>query len=294
MSVYDWERDIAPYLHTMQPVEGGYSTAKRGIVTLKNGEKVFVKSAEGDVTSRWLMKEIDVYKRLNGATFPFIPQLLSYSDNRHAMAIEYLSTASFDTEWDEDKLNAIIEVQAELKKYKHIFVNDPAYTLESVIGLDAKWPQVLTDEAVDSLNTKFRTLGVDVILTLKQLEHYEQQLFGWKLQEDTLVHQDIRADNFGYDTLAKQGKLIDWNWLCIGDENLDRTPLFVNMFVAGFDPYTYHPETYDTSTLIYLISFWLERLLSGNETADEQEFKRRHAQARSVKAAIELIERTNR
>lgn len=294
MSVYDWEQDIEPYLHTMQPVEGGYSTAKRGIVTLKNGEKVFVKSADGDVTSRWLVKEVDVYERLNQAGFEFIPKLLAHSDNRHAMAIEYLDQASFDTEWDEDKLNAIINVQAELKKYKHIFADDPGYTLESVIGLDAKWPYVLTEDAVSTLNKKFRTLDVDVVLTLNRLEQYERQLAGWKFQEDTLVHQDIRADNFGYDTGSKQGKLIDWNWLCIGDANLDRTPLFVNMFVAGFDPYTYHPETYDTSTLIYLISFWLERLLSGNETANEQEFKRRHAQARSVKAAIELLERTSR
>lgn len=288
---YDWAGDIAPFLDTMQPVEGGYSTARRGVVTLADGQKVFIKIAEGDMTKKWLSKEIDVYKKLNAAEFAFIPQLLGHDDNHSAMVIEYLDGASFENVWSVEKLEAVMNAQEELKQYKHIFSGDPDSTLASVIGLDEKWSRIIQPVAIESLNNKFSRLGVDVQLSQGQVEAYEQELVGWKISEDTLVHQDIRADNFGYDPQTKQGKLIDWNWLCVGDESLDTTPLFVNMYVSGFDPYILHPEKYDSQMLVYLISFWLERILSGGETMDNEEFKRRQAQAKSVKAAIELLDR---
>jgi hypothetical protein len=287
----DWQRDIMPYLHTMQPVEGGYSLAKRGVVTIAGGDKVFVKLAEGETTKKWLKKEISAYQKLNGAGYPFIPQLLSYNDDHSAMAIEYLNTANFENIWDKDKLDAILKAQEELKKYKHIFVGDPDFTLESVVGLDPKWPAIIKDESLRIINQKFVKLGIDMTFTLDQLHSYEDMLDGWRIADDTLVHQDIRADNFGYDMTKKTGKLVDWNWLCLGDESLDRTPLFVNMYISGFDPYDYHPETYDPKMLAYLISFWLERILSGNPDESELSFNRSHAQATSVKASVELLKR---
>lgn len=290
---YDWQSDIEPYLHTMQPVEGGYSLAKRGVITLAQHTKVFVKIAEGDMTKKWVRKEILAYQTLNKAKFPFIPQLLSYDDTHSAMAIEYLENVSFDNIWDKDKLNAILNAQTELKKYKHLFTNDPHFTLESVVGLDSKWPAILRKGSLEKINNKFIELGVEATLTRDQIELYESMLVGWNIDNTTLVHQDIRADNFGYDVSAKQGKLIDWNWLCIGDESLDLTPLFVNMYISGFDPYLFHPETYDAKMLAYLVSFWLERILESNHNENELAFKRSRAQATSVKAAVELLARTS-
>jgi len=207
------------------------------------------------------------------------------------MAIEYLQEASFENIWDNDKLSAILEAQKELKKYKTLFVDDSDFTLGSVVGLDSKWSAILQPGNVEIINNKFMKLGVDVIFMTKQLETFHQDIKDWKIRDETLVHQDIRADNFGYDPKTKKGKLVDWNWICIGDESLDRTPLFVNMYISGFDPYKLHPETYDRNMLIYLVSFWLERILTGNEDSGEPEFKRRVAQAKSVKACIELINR---
>ncbi len=288
---YDWLQEIAPYLDTMQAVEGGYSLAKRGVGQLTDGTKVFVKIAEGDTTKKWLAKEIRAYQKLNGAKYPFIPKLLSCSDDRSAMAIEHLAGASFDNIWDKDKLDAILEAQEELKKYSDVFADDPDFTLESVVGLEPRWPVLLAEGNVDIINGKFARLGLDITFTTEQLEEYEASLAGWSIADDTLVHQDVRADNFGYDPDTKKGKLVDWNWLCLGDESLDRTPLFVNMFISGFDPYRFHPETYDPQMLKYLISFWLERVLSGDEEADELSFRRMLAQATSVKASVELLNR---
>lgn len=288
---YDWVRDIEPYVHTMQPVQGGYTLAKRGVVTLADGSRVFVKIAEGATTKKWLRKEIIAHQRLNKAGYPFIPDLLSYNDSYSAMAVEFLEHASFENTWDKDKLAAILNAQTSLKQYADLFTHDPDFTLESVVGLDAKWPVILQDDNLSKIHARFKQLGVDLVCTKKQLQSYEHMLDGWNIADTTLVHQDSRADNFGYNPYTKQGKLVDWNWLCLGDESLDRTPLFVNMYISGFDPYVYHPTTYDPKMLVYLVSFWLERILSNSEDSSDISIQRSLAQATSVRASIELLER---
>jgi hypothetical protein len=293
LTTYDWVRDIEPYLDTMQPVEGGYSTARRGIVTIADGTKIFVKMAEGETTMKWVRKEILAYQRLNDAGYPYIPHLLAYNTNYSAMAIEYLENASFENVWDTSKLDAIIQAQDELKKYVSLFDNDSDFTLESVVGLDSKWPIILADDNLEKINNKFIKIGVEEIFTKDQIESYERLLVGWKINDTVLVHQDIRADNFGYDSITKTGKLIDWNWLCLGDSSLDSTPLFVNTYMSGFDPYEHHPDKYDPKMLAYMISFWLERVLSGDEDESDMSMRRIVAQAKSVKTAVELLERSH-
>jgi len=289
---YNWLRDIEPFLGTIQTVEGGYSLAKRGVITIADGTKVFVKSAEGDVTKKWLRKEIIAYQKLIDAGYPNIPKLLAHDESYSSMAIEYLEHASFENTWDKDKLDAILRAQEKLKEYKSTFVGHPDFTLESVVGLDPKWPTILDDGGIDRINAKFKKLDVETSFTRDQILSYEKLLKGWKITDETLVHQDIRADNFGYDPITKEGKLVDWNWLCLGDPSLDRTPLFINMYISGFDPYIYHPEKYDPRMLAYLVSFWLERVLSADEDKDELAFKRMKAQATSVKVAVVLLSKS--
>lgn len=289
---YNWLRDIEPFLGTIQTVEGGYSLAKRGVITIADGTKVFVKSAEGDVTKKWLRKEIIAYQKLIDAGYPNIPKLLAHDESYSSMAIEYLEHASFENTWDKDKLDAILRAQEKLKEYKSTFVGHPDFTLESVVGLDPKWPTILDDGGIDRINAKFKKLDVETSFTRDQILSYEKLLKGWKITDETLVHQDIRADNFGYDPITKEGKLVDWNWLCLGDPSLDRTPLFINMYISGFDPYIYHPEKYDPKMLAYLVSFWLERVLSADEDKDELAFKRMKAQATSVKVAVVLLSKS--
>jgi hypothetical protein len=290
--IYDWVQDIEPCLGNMQPVDGGYSLAKRGVVRLADGTKVFVKLAEGDITKKWLRKEIIAYQRLIAAGYPYIPTLLAHDASHSAMAIEYLDHASFENIWDKDKLDAILQTQYKLKDYKSLFEDDPDFTLESVVGLESKWTEVLQQDNIDHINMKFKDLDMDIAFTFDQLSSYEKLLTGWHIADDTLVHQDIRADNFAYDPVSKTGKLVDWNWLCVGDASLDRTPLFVNMYISGFDPYVYHPEKYDRKMLAYLVSFWLQRILHAHENSDERALGRMQAQATSVKAAVELLQRS--
>lgn len=289
-SPYDWERDIAPHLDTLVPVQGGFTPAQRGIVTLQDKTRVFVKIATDLMTQKWLAKEVVVYQRLQEAGYTYMPELLAVNSDHTAMALTYLEGADFSDAWSGEKLEAVMQAREELQQHKQLFENDPLFRSDDIVSLDSRWPSLLIGKNINSLDRKLHTLGVPLNLDLRILQEMARIQEGWGLKEDTLIHEDIRGDNFGYDPVSKTGKLIDWNWLCIGDESLDITPLFVNMYINGFNPYAHHPEKYDAQMLRYLVSFWLDVILQSQEVMDERETNLRKAQARNIQACLELLQ----
>lgn len=255
---------------------------------LESGDRVFIKIGTGELTKKWLAKEIKVYRKLNAAGYAYIPRLLAVNEAGTGMATEYLADASFADEWDEEKLQAVMEAQEALKPFAYLFTDDD-FSPHSVVSLDNKWPKLLEPASIDWLNDKLPELGQDLSLNRNLIARLAGMNEGWSLQTGTLTHQDIRADNFGYNSVTKKGKLIDWNWLCLGDESLDTTPLFINMYKCGFDPYQKHPDKYDPRMLAYLVSFWLDSILSGQTSDEERDISRRKAQAENVRLCLELL-----
>lgn len=287
---YDWKKDIEPYLHTMQDVVGGFTPAKRGIVTLEDGTKVFVKIAVDSNTAKWLQKEIKAYTKLNEMRYKYAPRLLSSREDCGAMAIEYLEGASFENAWNKDKLDAVIAAQDELKTLTDNFRGGD-FKSNDVAELGDNWPEILHGDNLSLINSKLKKLDSDLEFSCKQIEAYRDELTGFKIKEDVLIHEDIRADNFGYDSKTKTGKLIDWNWLCIGDESLDTTPLFVDMLKSGFDPYEFHHEKYDRKMIIYLISFWLSSILNTDEDESSRNMRASLHRAENLSVCVELLGR---
>lgn len=286
---YDWESDIAPYLDSITKVEGGYTPAKRGYITINGGTKLFVKIATDDNTKKWLNKEIKVYTLLNKAGYKYIPKLLSVSDDHSAMAIEFLEGASFERDWDLDKLKAVVEAQEALKEHINLFRNEPQFKSNDIVNTESKWPEILKQDNIQTINAKIKKLGGKSSFTTHQLEELSKLNSGWSLKEDTLIHEDIRADNFGYDQTTKAGKLIDWNWLCIGDESLDTTPLFIDICKSGFNPYIHYPEKLDRAMIAYVLSFWLESVLNGDEDSSEREWNMRSHQVENIDECVKLL-----
>ena len=64
--------DIEKSIGTLRRVDGGFSSASRGIVTLSDGTRAFVKVGVNDPTKKWARKEIEVYRFLQRHTYPFI------------------------------------------------------------------------------------------------------------------------------------------------------------------------------------------------------------------------------
>lgn len=288
---YNWRQDILPHLEGMRDVAGGYSPARRGVVTAEDGTEIFVKIGTGEQTKKWLAKEIKVYKKLNEAGYSHIPQLLAVSDDGTGMATEFLGDSSFEDSWHDNKLDAVLQARQALKAHTSLFIDDEDFSPHSVVSLDNKWPQLLDPKAIDWLGKKLSELGTDILVTHESLVELATLNEDWSLKTNTLTHQDIRADNFGYNPITKTGKLIDWNWLCLGDESLDTTPLFINVYKFGLDPYQKHLEKYDPKMLAYLISFWLESILGGREVDEERDIVRRKAQADNVRLCMELLDK---
>jgi hypothetical protein len=70
---YNWRRDIEPHLNALEDAAGGFTAAKRGVVTIGDGTKVFVKIAVDELTRKWLKKEIRAYKKLNRLGYQLRP-----------------------------------------------------------------------------------------------------------------------------------------------------------------------------------------------------------------------------
>jgi thiamine kinase-like enzyme len=286
---YDWSKDIKPNLANITPVSGGYTTAQRGIVNLADRRKVFVKIATDELTRKWLKKEIIVYKKLNKTDYKHIPEMLACNNDQSALALEYLESASFVNTWDAHKLTAVMNAHDELKKYIDLFRDDPTFKSGDVVLHDLKWPKLKIAKNIDTINHKVKKLGINARFTTHQINRLAELHNDWSLKEDTLIHEDIRADNFGYNANTKTGKLIDWNWLCIGDESLDITALFINVRLSGYDPYRDYPEKFDKQMIAYLISFWLDSILDGNEDSSRREWDMRVSQAKNLEECIKLL-----
>jgi hypothetical protein len=92
---------------------GGFSTAERFTVTLADGRRVFVKSAEAPHLAEWLRREHEVYE---GLECDVIPELHGFDDNgtRPLLAIDDLSDADWAPAWSQPRVEAVLAALAEL------------------------------------------------------------------------------------------------------------------------------------------------------------------------------------
>lgn len=292
MYTYDWETDIAPYLSNLQPVPGGFTEARRGLLKLPSGEILFVKIAEDDDTKKWIHKEAEVYKILNRENYAYSPKLLAHSSDKTAIAVEYLQNHQFDHRWSETMLQEVMDARISLQKLKPHFEGNDAYNLHSVVSVKSYWPNLLDEDTRSRVNKLLHSIGSELIIGLKMVEQFAEEMNDWKPREDTLVHQDIRADNFGYDPAGKKGKLVDWNWLCIGDNLMDVTPMFVSMRKhSNLDPYVLYPDMYSRTSLLYIAGYWLWRISEINEKSQISPI--RAHQATSAEVALAMLRPLN-
>jgi len=98
--------DIEKSIGTLRRVDGGFSSASRGIVTLSDGTRAFVKVGVNDPTKKWARKEIEEYRFLQRHTYPFIPQLLAHNNDETGFALEALTPEddwNWSDEWTEER-----------------------------------------------------------------------------------------------------------------------------------------------------------------------------------------------
>ena len=287
MKQYDWQQDIEPLLKNLQPIDGGFTNANVGTLQLNDGTIVFIKEAIDENTKKWTKKEAAVYGILNQELYEFAPRMISKKADSSSIVLEYLADYEFDRKWDEAMLVEVIVAREELKKLKSHFENHEDYYLHNVTNFCSRWPEI-SDEKIERINRVFKECSIDVQFDRKIVDEFAEELSNWKPKEDTLVHQDIRADNFGYNSDTKKGKLIDWNWLCIGDDLLDITSVFINIYRSGLNPYENYPDFYSRNSLLYFISYWFAAI---SDVGLNEEIPRLRAyQAQSAFSALQMLQ----
>lgn len=104
-------------LPTLQKTNSGFTMAERGIVTLTDQTRVFVKIGTDDNTKAWARKEIDAYKFLEEQSFRHVPKLLAHNTGQTAFALEVLVSEDgwdWTDAWNEERLNKTLGAMDEL------------------------------------------------------------------------------------------------------------------------------------------------------------------------------------
>ena len=220
------ERAVGAAPVRYEPRGGGYSSADRFSVQLDDGRRVFVKSAAAENLAGWLRREHEVYTGLSGG---FIPGLEGWDDDgsRPVLALEDLSDADWTPRWDRGRITAVRAALSELAAA----VPPPgtAPVRESFAELFGRWEIVAADPE------PFLSSGVrDRAWLDRSLDRVVDAAARAPVDGDAVCHFDVRSDNLCF----RDGRaiLVDWNWVSLGNPDLDVAAWLPSVCVEGGPP----------------------------------------------------------
>jgi hypothetical protein len=200
------ERLLGSPVVAERPVAGGYTLARRQVITLADGRTAFVKTAVDEQTGEWLAAEQRIYATVSGA---FMPRVLATDEN--VLVLEDLSAAHWPPPWRDGDVQAVLDALDEL----HALTPPPGLKHpQEVDDLRGGWPAVAADpEPFLSLGLASRDWLEANLPTLLDAAGRAE------LDGDSLVHLDIRSDNL----CLRDGRclIVDWNWAARGNPQLD-------------------------------------------------------------------------
>jgi hypothetical protein len=192
---------------------GGYTPARRWVVTLDDGRTVFAKVATDEMTASWLRDEHVVYSVLRGASF--MPGYVGFSDDgdNPVLLLEDLSAAYWPPPWTmpriKDLLTALREVWSKPPPERTARADDDAREISG------GWDEIA--RAPDG----FLSLGLCSAEWLSaHLEALRESAHGARLDGDALLHFDVRSDNVCF-RRGGGAVLVDWNLTAVGNPQID-------------------------------------------------------------------------
>lgn len=255
-----WD-DIDKVMDTFRPTTGGFSIAKRGIVTLPDGKTVFVKLAVNEETKGFIDEEIRSYKWLVKKGYKHMPDLLLSRPG--GIVLPDLSHLDWSDVWTEKKLEKILEALDELANIQ-LTQEDRNDGLKDVV-IGNGWREIADDnEKKEKLAAKLKDYPKITESLNKRLDQYAEKCDEYQSARGKFVpiHADARADNFAYDKANGRVYLADWNWMGLGRKGHEDLGLLVSAAKAGFDVDSFCPERIDKVAALYLTGFWLSRSMN--------------------------------
>jgi len=254
-----WQ-DIENILHQLAHAEGGFSQAKRGFITLDDGSHVFVKIGTSDNTRRWANKEILSYRFLQKHNYPHIPQLLTTNASSDGFVITaHMSDDGWDwkNNWTYERLDKTLQAMDDLAAIKPIGTDLACFSEKSLDESNDGWGPLLDSlESQQILIEKMRAAGREDIAINIDFVDSAQKSSQYVFQNDTLVHNDIRADNCAWNSKTKEVCLVDWNWVQIGDRRTDLAAMLTDVYRSGLEILPQYVNRLDVDALHWIAGFW--------------------------------------
>lgn len=259
---FSWS-EIEQNIATLIKVDGGFTAAQRGLVQLPSGEQVFVKIGVNDTTKKWAQKEIRSYEYLNRQNYPFAPRLLAAKDDGTSFAIEPLpAEAGWDwsDNWTNERLDKTLEAMEALADLTPEDPDAEHIDTKTIFEYDDGWQSLVnSSEKQGVLLTKLQKVGNAELARNLNFTAMAEQSAGYKFTNDVLVHNDVRGDNCAWNPDQQTVRLVDWNWVGLGDRGIDINALLVSVQKSGFDVKKAYANRLNASALQWLAGFWLHQ-----------------------------------
>jgi len=261
----NWQ-DIEKNLDDLCAVEGGFSQAKRGLITLADGTRIFVKVGTNDNTRRWTSKEIASYRFLQKHNYPHIPQLLATNDDHSGLAITAHTPEhgwDWKSNWTHERLNKTLEAMDALAAIKPVDDDLICFSDTSLDENNDGWgPLSQSSELQRILIEKLHAASRDDIASSINFTDEAEKSRQYIFKNDALVHNDIRADNCAWNSVTNEVRLVDWNWVQMGDRRTDLASMLVDVYRSGLDILPQHADKLDADALHWIAGFWLKAATS--------------------------------
>lgn len=283
---------IEDSLHTLVATKQGYSGTTRGIITLPDNKRVFVKIGIDEKTKYWANKEIATYRFLESKNYPYIPRLLAVNMSSDAFALEALPSDEgwdWSNNWTTARLTATL---AAMDTLADIIPGADQQDLFATGALDETkdgWRQLAASPTShQTLLDKLRSVGRDDIANQLDIPARAAQCATFTFHNDKLVHSDMRADNCAWNANMQQVRAVDWNWTHIGDRRIDINAFLANVYKAGLDVAQTHAHLLDEHALWWIAGYWLQAAIQPLGPDASEKATLRDYQLASGIAAIDL------
>lgn len=261
----DWQA-IEQQLPNLKNVEGGFSQAQRGLVTLPDGKEVFVKVGTAENTKMWARKEVAVYRFLEEHDFEHSPRLITTNPDGSAFAIEALTSQDgwdWQDNWTTERLTATLKAMDNLAAIKPSDTERAIFTKSSISQEENGWqPLQESPEMQEILLHKLHGAGADDIAQSVSFAADNDKAKQYDFADDTLVHYDLRADNCAWNPNTGQVRLIDWNWAQFGDRDIDLAATLTHIQKSGFDVPSELVEKIDPDAFHWMAGFWFNQAVT--------------------------------
>lgn len=280
-----WD-EIERRLGDLRKVDGGFTAAERGLITVSDGREVFVKIGADDLTKRWARREINAYWFLKRAGYPFVPRLLSTNADATGFAIEALTAADgwdWSFGWTEARLAKTLEAMDALAALP-VSGLDRAYFSEEIISEnDDGWRRLLASARRRAVLIKrLKMVGEDALVGSLDFEAMAALSAKFTFARDKLVHNDLRADNCPWHPHRRQVRLIDWNQLQLGDRRIDLVATLVHVHKSGLDVLNRCRFRLDAGALHWMAGFFFDRAVRPARPGAPELLRRMHLESAVV------------